>query len=256
MDLGYGNSNQVMGEATAAVIQASFKAQEDALNSEMKRYDDLLNSTDDTLEAIRERRLAQMKKAQVQRTKWREMGHGTYSALGQGQHSVDVAREFFDAAKKSERMVVHFHRPSTRICDVFHSHLEKLAAKHLETRFVKIDVEGCDDSNRGGGGSASFLVEKLGVVIMPTVLIVKDRKAVHHIRGFDELGGTDDFSTNLLAYVLGEHDGIKRTEDEEMPEELLQQEQSRSGVNSVRIRKAYGGRRTLRDSERDRKSVV
>eukprot|EP00957_Ditylum_brightwellii_P014833 1118159-Ditylum_brightwellii.AAC.1 len=64
---------------------------------------------------------------------------------------------------------------------------------------------------------------------MPTVLIVKDRKAVHHIRGFDELGGTDDFSTNLLAYVLGEHDGIKRTEDEEMPEELLQQEQSRSG---------------------------
>jgi len=89
------------------------------------------------------------------------------------------------------------------------------------------------------------------VVVMPTILIVKDRKAVHHIRGFDELGGTEDFSTNLLAHIIGAHDGIKRTDDEEMPEELLEQERSRGGVNSVRIRKAGGGRRTLRDSEQD-----
>jgi hypothetical protein len=48
-------------------------------------------------------------------------------------------------------------------------------------------------------------VEKLGIVVMPTLLLVKDRKAIHHIRGFDELGDTDEFSTNALGYVLGQY---------------------------------------------------
>lgn len=41
---------------------------------------------------------------------------------------------FFEAAKKSPRLVVHFYRPTTRYCQTVDAHLERLAARHLETR--------------------------------------------------------------------------------------------------------------------------
>ena len=173
-----------------------------------------------------------MKKQYSQQQKYRELGHGTYTELGGGsiQDSRDIAKEFFKTSKESDRIVFHFYRPSTRYCDIFHAHLEKLAQKHLETKFVKVNVEGCDN-NEGGG--ASFLVERLGVVVMPTLVLVKNRKAFHHMRGFDELGGVDDFSTNMLAHVLGAHGATDVRDDEEMSEEFLRER----GINTIRIRK-------------------
>ena len=173
-----------------------------------------------------------MQKQYSQQQKYRALGHGSYTDLGMGstQDSRDIAKDFFRTCKESERIVVHFYRPSTRFCDTFHAHLAKLAEKHLETKFVKVNVEGCDN-NEGGG--ASFLVERLGVVVMPTLVLVKDRKAFHHIRGFDELGGTDEFSTNMLAHVLGTHGVTDLRDDEEMSEEFMRE----LGVNTISIRK-------------------
>ncbi len=164
--------------------------------------------------------------------KYKELGHGTYTELGSGstQDSRDIAKEFFKTSKESDRIVYHFYRPTTRFCDVFHAHLAKLAEKHMETKFVKINVEGCDN-NEGGG--ASFLVERLGVVVMPTLVLVKDRKAFHHMRGFDELGGTEDFSTNMLAHVLGAHGVTDVRDDEEMSEEFLRER----GINTINLRR-------------------
>ncbi|KAL3903035.1 MAG: hypothetical protein SGARI_005559, partial [Bacillariaceae sp.] len=93
-----------------------------------------------------------------------------------------------------------------------------------------INVEGCDHQ---GGGGASFLVERLGVVVMPTLVLVKDRKAFHHIRGFDEFGGDEEFSANALAHVLGNHGVTDLRDDEEVSEEVLQ----RKGINKVQIKK-------------------
>jgi len=237
MDLGFGNSNQVVGDATAQAILQTTRAQEAAVQAKMEKYDALLESGQDELEILRERRLAQLKKAQAQKQKWREAGHGLYQDLGQGQDSRDVARDFFEESKKSSRLVVHFYRPTTRICDVFHSHLEKLAQQHLETKFVKINVENCDTKD---GAGASFLVEKLGIVVMPTLVIVKDRKAVHHVQGFDELGGSTNFSTKALAYILGTHDGLIPKDDEmEMPEELNPDNLAAS-LNGIRINHKTG----------------
>ena len=91
------------------------------------------------------------------------------------------------------------------------------------------------------GSGAAYLVEKLGIVVMPTLIIIKERKAVHHIRGFDELGGTEDFSTEALEWVLGAHGGIKLPEGREMPEEL---QVGNRGVNGIKMSRRYaGGRR-------------
>lgn len=230
MDLGFGSANQVIGEATKKAIINAKLTQEAAVDEQIAQYDALLNASSDTLEAIRAKRLAGLKRARLLQHKWRAMGHGTYEALGEGQHAGEFAKEFFEAAKRSDRLVVHFHRRTTRMCDVFHRHLETVSQQHLETRFVKMDVE--------AGGSADYLVEKLGIVIMPTLLIVKDRKVVHHVRGFDELGNTENFSARALEYVLGMYGGVIQKEDgdNEPPEELLNN--SSSGVNRLSMKEA------------------
>jgi thiol-disulfide isomerase/thioredoxin len=227
MDLGFDNKNQLMGQAMGQAILNSTKAQEEAIVDQMKKYDDLLNAGDDELEALRQKRLGQMKAAAKQREDWRSNEHGTYTELGEGQHGADVAKQFFESAKTSNRLVVHFYRPTTRYCDIYHRHLQKLAEKHLETKFVKINVENTESPG------ISYLVKKLGIVVMPTLLIVKDRQSVHQIRGFDELGGSDSFETNTLAFVLGVHGGLTPTEEESEPPEDITM--AGRGVNNIQL---------------------
>lgn len=241
MDLGFGIHNQEVGNATARAILQGAQMQEETLNKELAQYDKLLED-DDGLEALRQRRLAQLQAQNSQVQKWKELGHGEYTELGGGtKDGRDVAKEFFEATKASPRLIIHFYRPSTRSCDVFHAHLASLARKHLETRFLKVNVEDCEHQ----GGGASFLVERLGIVVMPTLVLVKDRKAFHHMTGFSELGG-EDVSEQGLAFVLGSTHGIiDPRDDEEVPEEVLKHK----GVNSIRVRKGARSRYYNDDDE-------
>jgi hypothetical protein len=214
MDLGFGPSNQSVGSVAAAALLRSARAHEEALEVEISRFDALLEDSE-ALEALRARRLDELRRRRDEDRRRRELGHGAYGDLleagaGGSAHTADAARAFFEAAKRSSRLVVHFHRPSTRYCDVFHKHLAALAERHLETRFVSINVENCVENARGSNSSsgAAFLVERLGIVVMPTLLIVKDRRSVHQLRGFDELGNTPDFSTAALERVLGRYGAL------------------------------------------------
>jgi hypothetical protein len=120
-------------------------------------------------------------------------------------------------------MIVHFYRGVTPRCQIVDAHLQKLAPKHLEARFVKIDAE-----------KSPYLVEKLGIIIMPTVVLIKDGKTDHSIRGFDEMGGVDDFSTTDFEYVLSQHGMINF--DGDRAEEINRRNQ-KAGLNSIRIRR-------------------
>ena len=111
----------------------------------------------------------------------------------------------------------------------------------METRFVKINAE-----------QSEYLVNKLGVVVMPTVVLIKDGKVIHDIAGFDELGGTDEFSTELLAWVLSQHGML--TFDGDMPEEYYKGK----GVNSVHvsmINGKYAGSDNIREGANSYKNI-
>eukprot|EP00668_Euglena_longa_P011259 GGOE01013650.1.p1 GENE.GGOE01013650.1~~GGOE01013650.1.p1 ORF type:complete len:213 (+),score=86.88 GGOE01013650.1:88-639(+) len=138
---------------------------------------------DDELDRMRERRIQQIKKEQQQKEEWIRAGHGVYS-------EVTDQKEFFDQAKRSKRMVAHFYRPTTWRCEVVDKHLEALATRHYEAKFVKVNVE-----------KSPFLVERLQIWCMPSIVLIKDGKTDHTIQGFDELGG-DEFTTEILEAVL------------------------------------------------------
>uniref|UniRef100_A0A5B7B3G3 Putative Thioredoxin domain-containing protein 9-like protein n=1 Tax=Davidia involucrata TaxID=16924 RepID=A0A5B7B3G3_DAVIN len=156
------------------------KAVEDKLDEEISTLERL--DLDD-IEALRERRLQQMKKMAEKRSRWIALGHGEYS-------EIPTEKEFFAVVKASERVVCHFYRNNWP-CKVMDKHLSILAKQHIETRFVKINAE-----------KSPFLAEKLKIVVLPTLALIKNAKVDDYVVGFDELGGTDEFSTEELGERL------------------------------------------------------
>ncbi|KAE9589361.1 hypothetical protein Lal_00000125 [Lupinus albus] len=137
----------------------------------------------DDIEALRERRLQQMKKTAEKRSRWISLGHGEYTEI----HS---EKDFFSIVKASERVVCHFFRENWP-CKVMDKHLSILAKQHVETRFVKINAE-----------KSPFLAEKLKIIVLPTLALIKNAKVDDYVVGFDQLGGSDEFSTEELEERL------------------------------------------------------
>ena len=46
---------------------------------------------------------------------------------------------------------------------------------------------------------APFLTARLKIFMLPTLALIKHEKTVDYVVGFDDLGGSDDFSTAVLA---------------------------------------------------------
>jgi len=160
---------------------------ENQLDSEIERLDRLDN---DDLEALRVRRMDDIKRAAEMKRGWLANGHGEYSEISD-------EKEFFEACKNSKKVVCHFYRDSTFRCKIIDKHLTDIARTHLETKFIKINAE-----------RSQFLVERLRVKTLPTICLAKDGKTVDYIIGFDELGGVDDFPTAMLEWRLGRSDII------------------------------------------------
>lgn len=156
------------------------KAVEDKIDDEIAALDRL--DLED-IEVLRERRLQQMKKMAEKRRQWIALGHGEYS-------EIQAEKDFFSVVKASDRVVCHFYRENWP-CKVMDKHLSILANQHMETRFVKINAE-----------KSPFLAEKLKIVVLPTLALIKKAKVDDYVVGFDELGGTDDFSTEELEERL------------------------------------------------------
>lgn len=171
-----------MQQAVESSVLEATKVIEEQLDSEINRLDNL---DSDDLDRLREQRLQQMKKAAAQREEWRSQGHGQYTELTE-------EKEFFDECKKSNKVVCHFYRDSTFRCKIVDKHLALLAPKHLEAKFVKLNVD-----------RAPFLCDRLHVRILPTIAVVIDSKTKDYIKGFDDLGGHDDFTTEMMEWRLG-----------------------------------------------------
>lgn len=81
-------------------------------------------------------------------------------------------------------------------------HLKVLAEKHLEARFVRVDV-----------GAVPFLVERLKVRVLPCLIAFVGGKSVDRVLGFEGVGRSgDSFKTPELERRLvgsGVLEGLK-----------------------------------------------
>ncbi|KAK4311420.1 hypothetical protein Pmani_017080 [Petrolisthes manimaculis] len=202
---------------------------EQQLDAEIEKLDNLDN---DDLDAIRRDRLAAMKKRQqknlitVYKQEWVANGHGHYTEL-------QDEKEFIETINKSENVVCHFYRDQSMRCKIVDKHLQILAPKHLETKFCKINAE-----------KSPFLTDKLSIRILPTMCLVKDRKA-SYIQGFSEFGNVDDFTTETMEWRFGLSKVLEYEGDLRYPPSVLQR--NKKGMAKKTIR---GGRKG-EDSDSD-----
>lgn len=187
---GVSQQRAMMEQAMAKNVMATLQHVENQLDEDLSKLTAVEDMKESELDIMREKRLESMRNQAAMRAEWRAQGHGEYREV-QGE------KEFFAEVKGSDRVVIHFFRSATIRCNIIDRHLRDLAHKHVETKFIKIDAE-----------KSPFLVERLNIWMMPSLVIALKGKTEHTITGMDEFGGTDDFSTAMCAYTLGQHKAI------------------------------------------------
>ena len=135
MDIGFGDKNQIIGNMVNKVMLEGAEQQEAQIDADMAKYDELMND-EDALERLRAKRKEKLIQDQKKRLDWQAQGHGRYMELSD-------TKEFFHAAKTSQRLVVHFYRPTTRYCENVDAHFEKLCKKVRRGWEGDLDGMGC-----------------------------------------------------------------------------------------------------------------
>jgi len=149
--------------------------------------DALIASLEDSpaLDAFREQRIQQLHSEFTRAKAQKNSGFGNYTEIKEEKALMDMTTEI-------KYVVVHFSKDDFAKCGVMDSHLTSLAPKHLDTRFLKMNVD-----------NAPFLVTKLKVQVLPCVLAFIDGVSVDRIVGFEGLGYTPDtFTTKDLEARL------------------------------------------------------
>jgi thiol-disulfide isomerase/thioredoxin len=161
---------------------------------------------DPTLEAFRQKRLAELRKAQMKQAENKARGHGEVRTITQD--------EFLpECTSSSEFVAIHFFHEEFERCKIMDHHLKRIAPQHLSCKFLRIDAE-----------KAPFFVVKLKIQTLPTLVIFKDGKSIDRLVGFENLADVtskdpDDFPTSRLGYWLEKTGAIEyegpQSEDED-----------------------------------------
>ncbi|GAA6049517.1 hypothetical protein JCM3770_000826 [Rhodotorula araucariae] len=148
----------------------------DALLEELE--EELDNDFD--LGGFREQRLRELQAQVAAAHQQRDTTYGRYT-------EARVEKELIQTTAKAKRSVVHFFHRDFQRCRIMHAHLEKLAAKHTDTLFLRADV-----------ANVPFLVAKLEVKVLPCVVGFVEGVTKMKLVGFEELPGGDAFTTASL----------------------------------------------------------
>ncbi|OCH92922.1 GTPase inhibitor [Obba rivulosa] len=133
---------------------------------------------------LRERGLEKIKREMEALKQLRESGHGRYDELTD-------EKEIIRVSANEPRCVIHFYHSNFKRCEIMDKHLASLAPKYFNTRFLRVFVE-----------NVPWLVEKLGVKVLPCVVCFMDGVSKDRLIGFEDLGNKDHFETATLEWRL------------------------------------------------------
>lgn len=170
-----------MSRIDSSVARVLDRPSRDTNNDEDE--DDLIEALEKESEhdvsGLRERRLQQLHEEVVRARIMRDQG-----STG-GYQEIKDEKAIMDITTQTKLVVVHFFRSDFNRCRILDTHLEVLAPKHFDTRFLRINVDNCP-----------FLVAKLKIQVLPTLLAFVNGTTVDRVLGFEGVGrGGDNFKT-------------------------------------------------------------
>jgi len=148
---------------------------------------------DDELEELRAKRIEALKQKQMQRSKWLANHHGTI-------HEIKDQKVFFENVKSSKHVICLFYTKTGKFTKPLQEHLTLIARKHLECKFIEIEAE-----------YAPFLIQRLNIWMMPTLVLAKDNKVSTQLRGLDWVAPDGKLDTLKLEQKLFEYGFLEET---------------------------------------------
>ncbi|KAI9512214.1 thioredoxin-like protein [Russula earlei] len=133
---------------------------------------------------LREQGLKELQREMTRLKQMREDMHGKYTELTD-------EKEVIRTSASEPLCIIHFYHSKFRRCAIMDNHLAALAPKYFNTKFLRVFVE-----------NVPFLVEKLGIKVLPCVICFVKGTSKDRIIGFEELGNVDSFSTATLELRL------------------------------------------------------
>lgn len=134
---------------------------------------------DEELQNLHEERIARLKAERERRNQLTQKGHGMYTEISEG--------EFLEIVTQTDLVVCHFFHREFERCKIMDKHLQAIAHKYFNTRFIKLSAP-----------SSPFFTVKLDIKTLPCIICFIKGIAVDRVTGFESLGGWDDFRTEAL----------------------------------------------------------
>ncbi|AMD19030.1 HBR129Wp [Eremothecium sinecaudum] len=159
-------------------------------NEDEESIDEMFAALEDDTEFLtryREERIEQLS-AHIKEIK-RNTGDSDYGLV----NTIDNEGELIRLSTSSDRVVIHFFIGSFNRCKIMDHKLAALAKHHLRTKFLRINAECCP-----------FLVNKIGIKVLPFTIAYVNGVEKCRIVGFEGLGGNQphDFSLKALERLL------------------------------------------------------
>lgn len=212
------------GQAMIAAVkdyQKEYLSSDDASTANEAKLDVQEMLDDPELQKLHEARIAKIREDREKRAELSRKGHGTYQEIEEG--------EFLDTVTKTELVVCHFFHKEFESCKIMDKHLQQLAYKYFETRFVKLSAP-----------DAPFFSTKLNVKVLPCIICFRDGVAVDRVVGFEQFGGAYDFPTTALENLLT-MTGVLKAKPVELPDD----------VHITSIRRGSNFQKTASDEDSD-----
>ncbi|KAI0832345.1 thioredoxin-like protein [Trametes gibbosa] len=138
----------------------------------------------DSSAAFREHGMEQLKREMEDLQRKKSDGHGQY-------REITDEKEVMRLSAKEPRCVIHFFHHKFKRCEIMDRHLARIAPKYFNTLFIRVFVE-----------NVPWLVERLGIQVLPCVMTFINGVSKDRIVGFEDLGNTDQFDTATLEWKL------------------------------------------------------
>ncbi|KAF8076518.1 thioredoxin-like protein [Lyophyllum atratum] len=142
---------------------------------------------------LREQGLDVLRREMERMQDMKKSEHGNYTEIMDEKEVVRVSAH-------EPRCVVHFYHTKFKRCEIMDKHLGLLAQKYFSTRFFRVFVE-----------NVPWLVERLGVQVLPCVICFVDGVSKDRLIGFEQLGNSDKFDTAVLELRLSLCGVIQKT---------------------------------------------
>jgi len=165
-------------------------AQKKAHIAEKDDFDEDEFDDEDFMEQMKAKRLNDLQNKYALEKQFYAQGHGEYREI--------TEEEFLKEVCGSQWVVVHFYHREFFRCKIADKHLKILAQKHLSCKWLTLDAE-----------KAPFFITKLGIQMLPTVIVFKDGVVSDQFAGFDEMGGKDDFRTEVMEHWFSKTGCVK-----------------------------------------------